>query len=444
MSSLSDVVVVTISTTGAALSQPAFDVPLILSTSARFTDRIRFYSSMSELEGDGFVTADPEWQVANKLMSQSPHVDAFALGRLANLPTQVFTWVPTAVNGHVYSLEVGLPGGTFHTATYTGDSSATVAEIVLGMKAAIDAFSIAGITTAGISSNTSLTITAPAGDLLHVSNLDRGNATLAQTHADPGVAADLSAISAADDDWYLVLNPFNSTAMGMAIAGWVQARTKAFMADTDDTTSATTSVTSASDLAAQVNAANDNRTFVFANTASDEFAGAALSGQMLTHDPAAGDTWAFKTLAGVASDNWTTSERTNLKARNVTFYYSLANRDVSFQGQVGGGEFFDTIPWGTDALTSDLQVEIATLQFNSAKIPYTDAGIHQIAGCIRTVLDRYVKRGFLASDPKPVVNVPTAASASTQDKAARLLSGVTASAVLARAIHKTQLLVQLT
>jgi hypothetical protein len=440
---LTDVADITISTQGAQLTTPAFDVPLILSTSARFSERLRFYSSLDALETDGFVAADPEHQLASALLSPDNRIDRFALGRLANLPSQVFTVIPVAVNSHAYSIEIGLPGTMPQVVTYTSDSSATLTEIITNLKTAIDALSLP-VTTTNVGPNTSLTIAVTqAGDNLHVRSLDRANLHIFQSHADPGVAADLTAIEAYNGGWYAVLNAFNSTAMGLAIATWVQARTKAFVADTDDTAMATTVVSGAADLMAQVNAANDDRSLVVANTASDQFKGATWLGTMFTFDPGDGATWAFKTLAGQVADDWNDTERANIKARNGNFYYTLAGRDVTFQGTVGGGEFFDVTPWGIDWLKSEIQTELATLLFNADKIPYTDAGAQQIAAAIEKALDLGVKRGLLASNPEPLVIVPKVADVDSNSRAARLLPDVQAQATLAGAIHKTQVRVRL-
>lgn len=442
MPTLTDVAEIVISTQGAQLATPAFNTPLILSTSARFPERLRFYESMDAIEDDGFVAADPEHQIASKLFAPQTRISKVAFGRLANLPTQRFAVTPVAGNSHTYTLEIGLPGGAVHEVSVTADSSATVAEVIVLLKAAIDALSLAGVTTSDQTTYLRIVL-GTAGDNLHVKSTDRAFLRVAQDHADPGVAADLSAIEAYDSNWYAVLNAFNSPAMGAAIAGWVQTRTKAFIADCDDTAMAQAGTSGATDLMAVIDANNYERSMAVANTASDEFLGATWLGEMFTRDPGEGATWAFKTLAGQQASDWNDTERTNIKARNGNFYYTLAGRDVTFDGKVGGGEFFDTQPWGIDWQASDIQIELATLLFNADKIPYTDAGAQQIAAAIERSLDRGVKKGFLAANPEPRVIVPLVANVSANDKAARLLPDVQAEATLARAIHKTKLRVRL-
>lgn len=441
MPTLTDVAEVVVSTQGAQLSTPAFNTPLILSTSNRFAERLRVYSSMTALEGDGFVAADPEHQLATALLSPDNRIAQFAVGRLANLPTQRFAVTPVAANSHTYTMEIGVPGSTVHAVSFTADSSATLTEIIAGLKTAIDALSLA--VTVSDQTTYMRIVANVAGDNWHVKSTDRANLRILQDHADPGVAADLSAIEAYDADWYAILNAFNSAAMGTAIAAWVQTRTKAFIADCDETAMAQTVVSGAADLMAVINAQSYDRSLAVANTGSAEFLGATWLGTLFTRDPGEGVTWAFKTLKGQEASDWNDTERTNIKNRNGNFYYTLAARDVTFQGTVGGGEFFDTIPWGVDWLTSTIQTEIGTLLFNADKIPFTDAGAEQIAAAIHKALDLAVKRGLLAANPEPVVIVPKVSAVSDNDKAARLLPDVQAQATLARAIHKTQLRVRL-
>lgn len=441
MPTLTDVVDITVSVAGAQLATPPFNVPLILSTSARFSERLRLYSSIDALEGDGFVEADPEHQVASCLLAPQNRISLFALGRLANLPTQRFALTPVAQNSTAYQVEIGLPGTSAQVATYTSDSSATVAEITAGLKTAIDALSIAGVTTSD--QTTYLRITMPAGDNLHLKSLNRALLRIAQDHADPGVQADLSAIEAYNSGWYAILNAFNSPAMGTQIAAWVQTRTKAFVADCDETLSAQSVATSATDLMAVINANSYDRSLPILNTASDEFLGATWLGTMFTRDPGAGATWAFKTLAGQSASDWNDTERANIKARNGNFYYDLSNRDVTFQGQVGGGEFFDTQPWGIDWLSSQAQTEVATLFFNSDKVPFTKEGMQQIAAHLLKALHTGVTRGLLSPSPEPTVIMPDYSTISDNDKAARLLQGVVAEATLARAVHKTKVRIHL-
>lgn len=442
MSTLTDVADIQVSTTGAQLATVPYNVPLVLSTSARFAERLRFYSSMDAIEEDGFVEADPEHQIAAKILSPRNRISSIAFGRLGNLPTQRFAVTPVASNLHTYSLEIGLPGAAPSVVSFTADSSATLTEIIAGLKTAIDALSLP-VTVSDQTTYMRIALTT-AGDNLHLKSLDRASLRIAQDHADPGVAADLSAIQTYNAGWYAVLNAFNSTAMGTAIAAWVQARDdKAFIADCDETVAAQTGTGSATDLAAVIDANSYDRSMAVVNEASDKFLGATWLGEMFTRDPGAAANWAWKTLTGQSASGWSDTEIANIKARHANFYYTLAGRDVTFDGRVGGGEYFDTFPWGIDWLRNEVQVEIATLEFNADKIPQTQAGAEQIAAAIRRVLDRAVKRGLLAPSPEPFVVVPDITTLSQADKDARTLPDVQGEGTLARAINKTKARIRL-
>ena len=58
---------------------------------------------------------------------------------------------------------------------------------------------------------------------------------------------------------------------------------------------------------------------------------------------------------------------------------------------------------------------------------------------VRAQLDEGVRVSLFAADPKPTVIVPTVASVSSVNRAARALPGVTFSARLAGAIHSTDM-----
>ena len=431
-----DVAEVTVSTTGAALPQPAFSVPLILSTSNRFAERFREYGDMDELEADGFVAADPEHQLATKLLSASgSRVDTFALGRLASLPTQRFSVTPVVANSTVYELEVGT-----ETVTYTSDASATAAEIIGGLKTAIDALSLP-ITTSDQTTYLRIAVDT-AGDNLHVAPVNRSLLRIAMDHADPGVAADLTAIEAENSNWYWVLNAFDSQAMATAIAAWVQTRTKAYAASTCDTSQAQTTASGATDLGGAFKTANYDRSVVFFGNASDAFRAAAALGEMLTKDPGKGVTWAFKELEGVEDDALTSAEQSNLRGRNVNYSYVLGNRSITYPGVNSKGTYVDQV-WGIDWLVSEMQTAVAQLLVDSDVIPYTNAGAQMILGALREKTLIAVRRGFLADNPEPTWNVPDVSEQSTQDRLDRILNEVEGVAYLARAIHKTMVRIRL-
>lgn len=89
--SLANFVNITITADTVGASRAGFGVPLILSATAAFAERIRFYASLAEVAEDFAVTTGPEYLAATALFSQSPRPTSVAIGRSALPPTQVYT-----------------------------------------------------------------------------------------------------------------------------------------------------------------------------------------------------------------------------------------------------------------------------------------------------------------------------------------------------------------
>lgn len=120
MSELSEHVALTITSDSVGIARAGFGVALILSCNATFPERVRYYSSLPELAGDGFVTTSPEYRAARAMLSQSPHPESIAVGRAAGKPTQKYRIdVVTAAVGRKYELKVKGQGVTDTAVAYT-------------------------------------------------------------------------------------------------------------------------------------------------------------------------------------------------------------------------------------------------------------------------------------------------------------------------------------
>ena len=427
---LSDIVTVNILLQAAQVLQQGFGVPLILGATSRFTDRIRFYSDLAGMTADGFLTTDPEYLAATKMLSQSPRVKQFAIGRRASLPTQRWTITPVAQNNAVYKVQIGT-----QTASFTADGTATVDEINQGLVAAITALGIAGLTAAlvGVAgSSTAFTIAATTpGAWFEVQVLDVSLLSLVQDSADPGLAADLAAIIAVDNTWYGLTSVFAGKAEVEAIAAWAEANGKLFVQqvqDSDCLTSSTTDVMSALKTSAYA------RTAPIYHPDNGAFADAAWLGRMLPLDPGSAD-WAFKSLSGVAAVALTTSQVNNLKAKYGNYYVTVAGVDITLDGKVSADEWIDVI-LARDWLTARIQEREFALLTSSNKVPYTDEGIALVEKEVRAQLQEGIDNDVIAASPAPTVTVPRAADVSAADKTNRVLNNVVFTATLAGAIHQ--------
>jgi hypothetical protein len=435
MPSLNEFVTVSITTATAGISQEGFGKGMILSANAAWTERTRSYSNLAAVALD-FASTTPEYKQAAAYFGQTPCPPSVMIGRLANKPTQRWAVrVSSVQNSTAYKVKVGA-----NEATFTSDANATNDEIVAGLVTAINALSGDTLTASADTSGGAgshfvrLLADAPA-NWNAVKIIDTGLLKIVQDHADPGVAADLDAIKLEDNTWYAVVNSYNSTAMGLAIAAWCEANKKLFLADTQETEAAT--VVTGSDsttLMKQVKNAAYEYTPVVYHRDNGSMIAAAWDGKCLPFQPGS-ETWAFKTLAGVEKDVLTDTQIANLKAKSGNFYVEVGGQNFTLYGTTAGTRKYIDVLRGIDWLQADMQARVVAVLVTVAKIPFTDPGIALVEAAMRASLTAGVRVGLLAATPAPTVIVPKAASVSPVNKADRLLPDMFFNATGAGAIH---------
>lgn len=434
MSALSDYVSLTISQTSVGVQRAGFGTGLLLSATAAWTERTRLYSQLSDVAVDFPVTTSAEYLAASAYFAQSPAPSKLMIGRSANKPTQVYqlsALTPTANISYTYQVKVKGKGVTSTTVTFTSDATPTDAEYAAGMVSALNAVVGKNYTAAGASSPITITATNP-GDWFSIEVVDTNYQKVTQTHVDPGVAADLTAITAENPAWYCLITAYNSKLYSVAAAGYCEANNRIYVAATNDTTTISTA-TGNGDLMDTFKTNAYARSSAHYHPSPADFTDAALAGKCLPYDPGS-ETWAYKTLAGVAAVTLTSTARGNITSRNGNSYETVAGVNVTFNGMMGDGGFIDT-KRGLDWLQDDMQKGVFGALAASPKIPYTDDGISVIESQVRGSLNRAVTRGILTAGTI-VVTVPALANVATADKTSRTLNNVKFSAQLAGAVHK--------
>ena len=427
--SLADIVSISISTEAAPVTAAGFGTPLIFGVDcpAGFTERVRYYSTLSELTDDGFSATGPTYLMASAVFAQTPRVTRLAVGRGAATYAQRWAITPTAANSTVYKLTVN-----GNAISVTSDASATVSEINVLLKAAIDALAITGMTVSDQTTYMRIVMTAGLTAAVSVPNDQLGQIAIVEDTVDVSMAADLAAINTEDSSWYGLLVPFHSNALTMLAAAFAEANSKIFVAQTQD--SAVITVSSGSDTGSVAyNARAYARTALIYNPRSDAYADGGFMGRCLPLDPGS-ETWKFKTLSGVPVSVLTSTQKTNALAKNVNTYTTIAGVNITEDGKVLADEYIDVVRF-RDWLEARMAEAVFGALARAKKIPFTDKGISTVEGLVRATLAAGVAAGGLASDPAPVVTVPKAVDVSANDKAARHLPDVKFDAVLAGAIH---------
>lgn len=296
----------------------------------------------------------------------------------------------------------------------------------------------AGTGTQTYTGNSARTLVPGAWFSLEV--VDVADLTNKMTHADPGLAADLDAIKLYDDNWYAVQTSFNSKPCVEGVAAWAEPLSKIYVTAVPETEAINTADQSTPDTAHDTGQAI--QALAYAHTAvayHPSPAGmfdAAWEGDVLPLD-AGSETWALKTLSGVAPANLTQTQHDNLVARNMSGYYTRGARNITFGGTVGDGNFIDVIRglhWLEDDMTKAV---FGVLAGAPTKVAFTDNGIQQIAAAVRGSLKRAVAQGIISADFTLIV--PKIADVSDADKAARRLPGIKFLAVLQGAIHSVSI-----
>lgn len=155
------------------------------------------------------------------------------------------------------------------------------------------------------------------------------------------------------------------------------------------------------------------------------------------------ETAAFKVLNTVDPSEFSSGEIEALGDKNLNYYVTIGNRNVTLGGKVMAGEWMDIIRF-RDWQKNDMQKRVVDLFIANPKIPYTDAGIALVQNQMLASLkagqdiggiapDEYDESGALVAGY--TTSVPTSASITATEKATRRLTNCKFKARLAGAIH---------
>lgn len=426
MSDISDSVIVSISTAGAPLQQAGFGLPLILSYSAAWTERTREYTTLAGVLAD-FAATTPEYLQAQAVFGQSPRPPSLVIGRGALKPTQRWAVTPSAVNSHQYTLTVN---GT--SVNFTADGSATVAEIIAGLKIAIDALAL-GITTSD--QTTYLRVVANAAGAFFSLGTTDPNLRIAQDHADPGVATDLAAIALERNDWFWLLTHFNSQALATAAAAYIEAAAKEYVFQSEDGAIPNTAISGTDDVGEALKALGYTKSAVIYSKATADFIDAGIVGRVASLDPGK-YTLKFKALAGVPVGAYTPTQRTNMRAKNVNFYETTGGSGSFEAGVTPAGGFVDYQVY-KEFQKSRMQERAYDVLRNVDKLPQNDRGINAIGSEVMGQLQTdEVAEKIL---PGWTISIPKIGDISDANRAARVLDAIEYSCVYSGAFHTVKI-----
>lgn len=350
------------------------------------------------------------------------------------------------VDGNVQSESLTIPNGGNVTVTSTKFYKAVTSLVIPAQSGTGGTATVgtAAVVTADGTSGTKVVCTSVAGELhsfkVTTSNAGVFNLTIKDATADPGLAADLDAILAANADWYgLLLDSQGYAEVATASTGaaaWTEANKRLLVVQTAD--GLVLSAASITDLGYVLKAAGYARTsFIYTPGLYTEWHAAAWMGERLPAEPGS-DTWAFKQLRGVSSYELTDTQRDALEGKNGNHYLTAGGNAITYPGKSASGEWLDVTRF-IDWLKARMRERIFGVQLNGPKIPFTNAGIGRIVTEVRAQLEDGRTVGGIDPDVPFTVTAPLASEVSSADRAARVLSGVEFNAKLAGAIHQLEI-----
>lgn len=443
MSTVQQIVSVSVSIADATPKSPTFNTPLIVAKAPFLVGTARQYAAnpvgLASMVTDGFATYSRAYQMMSALSAQSGGVASAYVYSRSTQHTQNLRMIPditkTAVGGTI-QFDISYQGVTsaisFTIVTNTVDA------IIDGIEALIDASlaGLAGITTTPSGGTATYLDLIPdvAGDYIQVDGFGP-ELTFKDTGADGSLAAQLTAAQGLLGDSYygLLIDSYAESEINLA-AAHAEANRKIFLGlSVDDEIATDTS--SPTDVATDQLARHRTAVCFTRRPTGDQ--AAAWMGVMLAVTPGSAS-WRHKRLAGVTADVFTATEVTVMQGtdlnsgKRAATYSSKRGIALTDTGRAGSGRPFD-ITHGVDQLQADIETSVLLVFANNPKVPYNDTGLGQIKAAIEGPLMAAQRAGFI--EPGWFVSVPALADISDAAKANRTLPGVTFAAVATGAIE---------
>lgn len=302
------------------------------------------------------------------------------------------------------------------TLTLVTTGNDVLAERIVSVLNAVPSKNYTAATTGSTGSKTWTVTGSAAGNWFSV-GVDHDLVTSAMTHADPGIAADLSAIRNADSSWYQLHTGYNSTAMVAAAAAWVESQEANLQYHADvcatATVNAVVGAATANDVADTLRTLNRSRTAVWYHPDPRQCLAAAVAGRCLGSPPGSVQL-AHKQLSGVTPVSMTDTQRNNLAlkesfaGKNANSYVRFGSTAVTFFGRTSIGEWIDVIR-DNDSVNAAIEVGLYNLYLQNEKVGMSPEGALMHRNVIQAALKAAVAAKIYRDDEfsSPTISVPS-------------------------------------
>jgi hypothetical protein len=241
----------------------------------------------------------------------------------------------------------------------------------------------------------------------------------------------LTRITPANDFWSVCISSRVKADLN-TVGTWAGSNTRFFFGCVDDVTAGS--------------GRNIDREAYLISDTPAEFPECAWVGEVVPQAPGSAS-FKWKHPSGITAAGYTTTQFGTIFTNNTQAPQNQGGVIFINEGLATSGEYID-VTWGADWVKTELEAEILSLMLNNPKISLDNVGIGRVESAIRKVLDAAGNAGIIAvatdaadqlnSDDNVFqykVSVPARSEISAGDLAARSLTGVTFSYIIAGAIH---------
>lgn len=419
------------------------------------TTEIR-YTALADLDfaaADVNTTTDVIAEVGHGMVTGA---GPFRLSTTSALPTgtgiavdtNVFIIAPTADTYKLATSKANALAGTAiditnaGTGTHTlrrGQNDVIIAQLVAGLNAVTGLTYTASQVTGSGETDTARVTSTVTNAWFSIAVNSRRLLSIAQTHAAPSdvtLAADLAAILLEDSSWFCLYTLYNSEAYIKDAAAFCESAERIYIADSNDSDIATTALSGATDVMADLFALGYKNTIGAYYPSPARQLGARAMGRWLPTDPGKA-TIKFKTLSGIAGlTDLTDTEKANLRAKRCNSYEQvLSDRAFFWEGTVFStvNKFID-ITRNSFWLQDVAQKGVLGVFVGNDIVPFSPEGIILAEGGLRGAADLAEAQGVIL--PGWTVESPEFSSLQTSDIEDRNLVGLKLEARFRSPIHK--------
>ncbi len=418
---------VTVTLTPELAKFPNFSTCLLLTTSdvIDLKQRMRSYDDLTAVAVD-FGTNGPEYPAAQEWFAQTPAPDNLLIGRWAESggAGELVGGAVSAAN-QLIAAWVGIANGGF-AVTIDGVGPSQVGN--LDFSAETNLNGVASVITSGFPGGTAICTWDALNQRFVITSQTTGIASTISFLGAPNAGTDISAMMAmrstspgaytADgvgaqtaletvilfndqfsSQWYGLVIPQAEDDDQLAVAGFIESAKPAHYYGINSQDSGTIVAGNTTCIAARVKAAGLNNTATQYSSTSGYAIMSYLS-RILTTDWQANSstiTLMYKNEPLVVAENLTSTQMDALLAKNCNVFVEYNNNTAIIQpGCSGSGQFTDAVIGAAWLAASVQNAAYNLLKGTTTKIPQTDAGMHQIATQMESVMAQAVVNGLLA------------------------------------------------